>query len=162
VKLYIGIDPGLTGAIASITTEGIFIRVADTPVIGFAGSKRKDYDDGEMAGVLISMTTGWAEDYIVAIESQSARPGQGVSSMLKLGVGYGLWRGIIASLRLRSVIVQPRQWVGDMRAGKEKAQRVLMAKRLFPNAGKQLTKTNHGRADALLIAEWARRNIREA
>ncbi len=161
MKIYIGIDPGLTGAVASVTNEGRFVEVHDAPVITFKGAraKRTEYDDNEMAGILRAMVARGVS--CVAIESQRAMPGQGVSSMLKLGLGYGLWRGVIAALRLPCVIVQPRQWVKDMSAGKEKPQRVLIAKRLFPGV-QEITKTKHGRADALLIAEWARRNVREA
>lgn len=154
MKIYIGIDPGLTGAVASITSEGRFVEVHDAPVVTFSGTARKDYDDDEMAGILRAMVSRGIA--LVAIEAQRSMPGQGVASMLKLGLGYGLWRGVIAGLRLPCTLVQPRQWIKDMNAGKEKVQRVLIAKRLFP-AVQQLTKTKHGRADALLIAEWARR-----
>ena len=152
-KVFVGIDPGLTGALAAVNEKGEFVEVHDCPVA--TGGKRIEYDDLEMAGILKTMTLKGA--YIVAIEAQRARPGNGVSSMLKLGLGYGLWRGAVAALRLRSTIVEPKTWIREMGAGKEKRDHVLAAKRLFPSEWSYLLKSKHGRADALLIAEWARR-----
>ena len=41
-------------------------------------------------------------------------PGQGTRSMLTIGFGYGLWLGILATLRLPYTTVRPAVWKRSM------------------------------------------------
>ena len=105
----------------------------------------------------------------VCIEKQQSMPGQGVSSTFSTGYGFGLWIGILAALGISYTVVRPQTWkremlrdmAGDtMSTGNGKAAARLRAMQLFPSASDQLTRVkDHGRADALLIAEYHRRQL---
>ncbi len=131
-----------------------------TPTIAVGKSKR-DYDIAEMKKILSRGDAKW-----VFIESQSARPGQGVSSTFKTGYGYGIWLGVITSCEISLNVVSPRTWTSKMLSGVPgdgKDRNILAAKRLFPKTdlrkSERARKPHDGIADALLIAEYGRRQI---
>ena len=66
----------------------------------------------------------------------------------------------MAALSIPYVAPRPQEWqrgLVDRKAGKDiKAASLATARRLFPGASLAREK-DHGRADALLIAWWARR-----
>ena len=99
----------------------------------------------------------------VALEKIHSMPGQGVRSMFSMGEGYGLWKGIIMTLGDPMILVTPQAWKKVMMQGmgKEKDASVLRASELFPHIADQLVTPRgrklNGRADALLIAHWCRR-----
>lgn len=97
----------------------------------------------------------------VFIEKVSAMPGQGVSSMFRLGEGYGLWIGIISALKLPLTKVHPATWKKVMMQGiSDKDAARGRAQELFPDAaGYFKRKLDCDRADAVLIAEYGRRQL---
>lgn len=156
MRLFIGIDPGLTGAVALIG-EG-YQEVYDTPTL--MNGKRYDYDVAAMAKILASIGDGNGpslQDYLVVIERAGAMPKQGVSSTFTFGKGFGIWLGIIAAFGLPHEVISPQRWKKAMVPGSgDKDAGRLVAIRLFPKAELHLKK-HHGRADALLLAEYAKR-----
>jgi len=143
---FIGIDPGKSGAVA-LLTEGEAVAI-DWP------------GDPGAAATLLAI---WARRYdirLAALERVSARPGQGVVSMFSFGQNYGAWMGILAAMRIPYILPTPKQWqagVVDRKAGSDpKARSLAAARRLFPEADLS-RKKDHGRADALLLAWYARR-----
>lgn len=148
----IGIDPGLGGAVA-VLPDGCFF---DTPTVPVAKNKRQ-YATAEMADILRRYAVMGA---VAAIERAMAMPGQGLSSTGRFFEGYGIWLGILAALGIPYDIVLPQRWkkmmMPDMTRAKDAAR--LRAMQLFPDlAGHLNLKRHHGRADALLIAEFRRR-----
>jgi crossover junction endodeoxyribonuclease RuvC len=154
---YIGIDPGKQGAVAVLSEDG-FPMLYDCPLVG------KELDVVSMATLL----RPYCELGAVAIlEKVGARPGQGVVSMFSFGVGYGMWRGILAAFGARVHLVAPQTWKAAMLRDTDKSKdaSVLTAMSLFPGlAAKQLTGSRggikDGRAEALLLAEYGRRTNR--
>ena len=61
-------------------------------------------------------------------------PGQGTRSMFTIGFGYGLWLGILATLRLPYTAVRPGMWKRAMALGKDKEASRLRAQQLYPGA----------------------------
>lgn len=161
--IYIGIDPGLYGAVAALDADGRVLSLQDTPVLAVKkGQKtRHVYVESQMAALISALCQQHANypTTCVALENVHAMPGQGVVSMFGLGVGLGIWRGIIAARRLRVTLVEPAVWKRAMgvAAGADKGASVVRALQLFPSAAGQLDrKKDHGRADALLLAEYLR------
>lgn len=155
--IYIGIDPGLDGAMAVLLGRGPpMLLDAPTSVITKGKKKRRAYDVSMMAGHL-NLYRGSAT--LVALEAVHAMPGQGVTSMFSMGYGFGLWRGIIAACELPCELVTPRVWKNKMvGVGTDKNASRLKAIDLFPSVADWLKrKKDHGRAEALLIAEYVRR-----
>jgi crossover junction endodeoxyribonuclease RuvC len=118
-----------------------------------------------MAGVLSTYRPG--DVSLVVLEQSQAMPGQGVTSMFTVGVGFGLWWGIVATLGLPLEFVRPCVWVRAIlkgQPGEGKARALGYVARRFPGA--ELTPPRcraprDGRADALCLAVWGmgRRNM---
>lgn len=168
--IYIGIDPGLNGAVAVINEEyysqepRVTITVVDTPTmeVESSGKVRNKYNTAAMADLLAPF--GKQEHTLVVLESVHSMPKQGVASSFTFGEGLGMWKGIIAAFGLPLEMPSPQRWkklmVADM--GKDKDASRLRAIQLFPALASQLSrKKDDGRAEALLMAEYGRRLRKE-
>lgn len=153
MTIYIGIDPGKTGALAAVNGSGESILVVDLPWIG------KDVDIQAVRDHV-----GWARarDRVVAcVEYQQAFPGQGAVSAYTLGEGVGQIKGLLLGLDVPFDEVRPAKWkvALELPAKAEKDKSRMLARRLFPHADLG-TRKDQGRSDALLIAEYRRRQER--
>ncbi len=151
--MKIGIDPGLSGAIAFLKDDGELISVVDMPVMAGTG-KRQQVNAAELVRILNPFPdVKWAPNSQIAyVERVSAMPGQGVSSMFSFGTSYGIVLGVLAALQIPVVLVHPATW--KKRAGltgKDKDYcRTLMQQR-YPMAALG-RKKDIGRAEAMAIA----------
>src|SRR5438132_2118900 len=131
--------------------------VFDTPVARVKGVKktRTEYQPQAMAALLRNFVGARCT---TALELVHSMKGQGVVSTFGFGRGLGLWEGILAALRIPYQLIPPQRWKAAMLhgMGKEKDASRIAAQRLFPNADLSLRK-HHGRAEALLLAEFLRR-----
>jgi len=157
--IVIGIDPGITGAVAAIDAGNV-VAIWDAPTIEIrVGKKTKnDYMPSEMAAIF---SRNELEIAHVFIEKVGAMPGQGVVSMFGFGNGFGSWLGILAALKLPYTLVTPQAWKKEiMRGMRDKDAARLRAQQLFPALTEKLSrKKDIGRADAVLIAEYGRRQL---
>lgn len=151
--IFVGIDPGITGAVAII--DGGNIVFHDTPTIQTKNGKKTktEFMPSEMADILATQ-----KGCHVFIEKVGAMPGQGVTSMFSFGKGYGIWIGILAALKIPYTFTTPQAWKKHLMQGmKDKDAARIRAQQLYPCATKELSrKKDIGRADALLIAEYGR------
>ena len=147
---YLGIDPGKSGAVAVVDADGNLLLVFDTPLIG------RDYDAGEMVDFLTEHRESRA-----ALEIQHAMPKQGVSSTFTTGYGYGLWYMALTALGIPFDLVRSQDWKRALGipAGRDKADSVAAAQRLFPGGDFTGPRggVKDGRAEACLLAEYRRR-----
>jgi crossover junction endodeoxyribonuclease RuvC len=152
MTVFIGLDPGVSGAIAILAPNGV--TFADMPVLEV--KKKQTLDYAGLACILRPFSGGGA---FVAVELVGAMPGQGVSSMFKFGQCYGAALATLATLEIPYELVTPPVWKRAYRLiGCEKDESRAAALRLFPQcAGDLKLKKHHGRADALLMAEYLRR-----
>lgn len=148
--LFLGIDPGQTGALAVINNDRSVLLLEDWP------------GDERQAALLISTATviDVNGDLTCAIEKVSAMPGQGVTSMFKFGQNFGIWLGILAAFQIPFELVRPQKWQkGIISKAMDKKPAIAAAGRLFPRA--EITGPRgggkDGRADALLIAYYCMR-----
>jgi hypothetical protein len=117
---------------------------------------RDEYDPAAMHAKLLDALDGWplALDAEVVLEAQGARPGQGVASMYRIGLGFGLWLGLVVSCRVPYRIVQPTAWkrhAGLLGAPKRVSR--LRAQQRFPSLG-VIGPADEGPAEALLLASY--------
>jgi crossover junction endodeoxyribonuclease RuvC len=148
--ISLGIDPGLTGALTVLDGDGTLVAVHDAPVLTLLTTRgtRQEYDVPGLVGLL----TPYAGPQVhVTIEESQAMPGQGVRSMFTIGLGFGLWLGVLTALALPYTRVRPGPWKRALHLGTDKEQSRLRAQQLFPGAELRLKK-HHGRAEALLLA----------
>jgi crossover junction endodeoxyribonuclease RuvC len=162
--IVVGIDCGKGGAIACLRDQEV--RFWDMPTIRTALKARSDYDVVEMAAII--RDCGPLERLRVFLEKQQAMPAelhgrqQGVATSFQIGVGYGVWLGILGALGVSHEAVAPATWkrvmLADMPKGKEASK--AKAKQLYPHAadGLRLVK-HHNRAEALLIAGYGQRQL---
>jgi len=160
MKYFIGIDPGQTGAVAALDEEGKVLGVCDTPILTIKKNKgtRHELDRPAMVTIIYRITQDGPSVY-AAIERVNSMPGQGVASSFSFGMGYGIWLGILTSLHIPHDLVHPTRWKKVMldSMGKNKDASRIRAKELFGNQVDLSLKKHHGRADALLLAEYRRR-----
>lgn len=158
--IYIGIDPGLQGGIAFINEDNTLDAFA-TPVI--AG---KDYDIQAMREMLVRVPDYFENNMFVTIEQQISMPGQGLTSTLQTGKGFGIWLGLLSGLEMPYQVVTARQWQNKLFSGTSpkldtKARSEIVAKRLFPKAdfrkSERARKAHDGLTDGACIAEYGRR-----
>jgi crossover junction endodeoxyribonuclease RuvC len=156
---YIGIDPGKKGAIAFITEQGETVH--DMPL---------DWDgriDAQGLLILITSKVVSANSSICFLEKSQAMPGQGVTSTFNYGAGYGAIRAVLQIACVPFQEIHPMKWKKEYALiKKEKADSVAIARQLFPNAPLVREKRGgvemllDGRAEAILIAEFCRRQTR--
>ena len=156
--IIVGIDPGLKGAIATLSNGRPAVRIMPTLKMG----KSKLTLDERLIFQILKRRAEAIEH--VFIEKVSAMPGQGVTSCFNFGCGWGVLRGICVGLQLPYTLVHPTTWkrvmCKDMPKG-SKDTSIIIAKRLWPDVNLRPTprsrKDSDGLADALLIAEYGRR-----
>jgi len=165
ICIYIGIDPGLDGGIAALIppsneNQRTEVNLTKTPVIG-----GKDYDIQDMKRIL-STYRMIGFDMFCTIENQISMPGQGLTSTLQTGKGFGIWLGLLAGLEIPYQVIAAISWQKKLFTGVKgnlntKAKSEVIAKRLFPNAdfrkSDRARVANDGLTDAACIAEYGRR-----
>jgi crossover junction endodeoxyribonuclease RuvC len=149
VTLFIGIDPGLSGAIAVLNGEGALIAVDDLPVI--RDLRLAWIHGGELQGFILSALEGARA--VAFVERVSSMPGQGVASSFQFGVGFGSILSVLQTLQIAIEFVTPGVWKKSYGLSKDKHASLHKARLLFPTADLHLAK-HDGRAESLLIARF--------
>jgi crossover junction endodeoxyribonuclease RuvC len=149
----IGIDPGLSGAVAVINgTDSLRVFDMPTMTIDRNGKAKRQVSASELAEMIYVMKS---DDCHVYCERVGAMAGQGVTSVFSFGRSFGMIEGILAAFKLQVTYVAPATWTkGIGRAPGKDASRAR-AMELFPNNQSDFKRVkDDGRADAALIAAW--------
>ena len=145
IDIFIGIDPGKSGAIAWIYRDD---RMPEWVLL--KGTEADIVSD-------IRPLTLWEDqDTFCVLEHVHSMPKQGVASSFNFGASYGFLRGLLTAFEIPFEKCQPLKWQkylgcqskGNKNITKSKAQE------LFPQIAGKVT---HQNADAILIAEYCRR-----
>lgn len=153
-RLTFGIDPGLTGAVATLI-DGEPGPVLDMPTVEVDGWG--EVDARAVVVFIRELRAAHPDAYVSAcIEKVGARPGDGGTSAFRFGQTAGKLQAILEVLGIPATRVVPAQWKRSfslLRQDKDAARLLAIAR--FPSAQKVLSrKKDNGRADALLIALW--------
>ena len=144
---FIGIDPGKSGGIAYIDTEQ-----------GIAGTE--PYSDTALIDLCADAR---GRNVMCCLEKVGARPGQGVVSMFSFGQSVGYIKGVLESFRIPYQEISPQKWKKEFGLNSEKAASAEVCRKLFPDvsllASPRCKKPHDGMAEALLMAEYARRHL---
>lgn len=156
--ITLGIDPGLSGALAILSETGEYELVWDLPVV--RSGKLSWIDGARLHSFLIEAQAG--KPARCFIERVQAFPKQGLSSAFNFGVGFG---SILSTLQARGIAIEfvtPAAWKKAMGLNSDKHASLDRGRLLFPAAPLELKK-HEGRAEALLLAYWGfRQTIRKA
>lgn len=155
----IGIDPGMSGAIAQFD-EGRLRAITDMPVVVI---KRGKGNKREIAlPQLVAIIRLMAPDH-VWLERVGAMPGQGVTSMFSFGRGVGQIEGVLAALGVPVSYVAPRTWQKAVGMAKGPHGSRHRAGQLMPDMAASWPLVKHdGRADAALIGWYGCRQMPSA
>lgn len=158
--LYIGIDPGLHGAVGFLYPNGSAAgQFAPTRKVKQGRKERLTYDICAMRDLLRQPFDEYRDmfdDVHVCVEQAQAMPKQGVVSMFSIGVGYGLWQGLLVGSQLAYTTVRPAIWKKVMVPnGPDKAASLKAARKRWPKVDFSLAK-DEAVAEALLIAAYAK------
>ena len=150
----IGIDPGLSGAIAILEDDKIK-EIFDMPVMA-EGKKNKRQLNNALLVKLIKDNIKNYEDTVIVVEKVNAMPGQGVTSMFNFGQTFGAIKGISAALGLPIFFVRPAKWKKHFELiNSSKDASRTKAIEMFPSISEQLSKKKDvNKSDALLIARY--------
>jgi len=158
-KAYIGIDPGITGAIGVIADS--LEWVVDVPTYYNPKAERNEYDFFRMYELLRdynSYSYDWCDEGCkLSLEQQQAMPKQGVSSTFHTGRGYGAWEALCWATTPNFQIVSPRKWKKALGLTTDKEKSRKLAIKLYPKMEEMLRrKKDHNRAEALLLAHYTK------
>lgn len=153
-NVYIGVDPGKKGGIA-------FIH----PATGEYGAYPMPETRNQVYKLLQELKTRYPGTVHAAVELVHSMPKQGVASMFTFGKGCGEVLGILTALEAVIYEPTPQAWKKVMMTGTDKSKdaAIQVAENLFPDIQlipKGCRVPNDGMAEALLLAEWCRRQQR--
>ena len=150
MTLYLGVDPGLGGALAFFSTDTNCLDVYDMPTFSVLvkGKPRRKLDRKALHGILASRPSGYA-----VLELVHAMPRQGVTSAFTFGEVYGATAQCLVSNSWDILHVLPRVWKGHFGLSADKDASRALATAKFPmHADLFERKKNDGRAEAALMA----------
>ena len=150
----IGIDPGLSGAIA-VMEDNKVLNLFDIPVMS-EGKKNKRQLNSALLVNLLKKNINKEEEVAVVVEQVNAMPGQGVTSMFNFGQTFGAIKGISATLKLPIYFVRPSKWKKhfDLINSSKDASRTK-AIEIYPSLAEKLSKKKDvNKSDAILIARF--------
>jgi len=143
-RVFIGIDPGISGGIGIIYNESYYAAKCPNTVAEMADE------------IAMVREVGPDLSCYAIIEKVHSMPGQGVVSTWKFGANYGQWLGILATLKIPYVLVTPHKWMSHYgsrpKIKKDRKNHLKdLAQQRFPDV-----KITLATADAMLIANYLR------
>ena len=151
----IGIDPGLSGAIAVLDDLKVF-DMFDMPVMSEGKKNKNQLNSAQLVNIIKKHTVSGST--FVIVEQVSAMPGQGVTSMFNFGQTFGSIKGICAALNLPIFYVRPAKWKKhfELINSSKDASRTKVIE-MYPSISDRLSrKKDVNKADAILIARYFR------
>jgi hypothetical protein len=149
-RRYLGIDPGLAGALALLDEDGTLLDVVDMPTLAEGTGGRRAIN----APLLAVQLRAWAPSQAFC-EFVGARPGEGAVGAFSFGRCRGVIEGTLGTLAVPVDMIAPAWWkrrVGiPPGADKKDAARSEAIRRWPGMADKFARKKDDGRAEAALI-----------
>ncbi len=150
----IGIDPGLSGAIAILENNKV-LGIFDMPVMAEGKKNKRQLNSSQLANIIKENTKN-VEETVVIVEQVNAMPGQGVTSMFNFGQTFGAIKGVCATLELPIFFVRPSKWKKhfELINSSKDASRTKVIE-MYPSFAEKLSKKKDvNKSDAILIARF--------
>ncbi len=149
----IGIDPGLSGAIAVLENKKV-LNIFDMPVMSEGKKNKRQLNSALLVNLIKDNIKN--EEVSVVVEQVNAMPGQGVTSMFNFGQTFGAIKGICAALELPIFFVRPSKWKKHfelINSSKDSSRTKVIE--MYPKLSNQLAKKKDvNKSDAILIARF--------
>ncbi len=150
----LGIDPGLSGAIAILEKKKV-LNLFDMPVMAEGKKNKKQLNSAQLVNIIRENSIG-DEEIAVVVEQVNAMPGQGVTSMFNFGQTFGAIKGVCAALNLPIFFVRPSKWKKYfelINSSKDSSRTKVIE--MYPSLSSQLAKKKDvNKSDAILIARY--------
>jgi len=158
MRLLLGIDPGLSGALAWLDMDtGSIVQLSDMPIVPKTSKKKAHINIKELAD-LIAGESLYTD--AVVIEYVSAAPKQGLASTFKFGFGTGVLHGICTAHNMLISTVPPAVWKMGLGLSRSKDESRALASKIWPEKAQLFErKKDDGRAEAALIGHYGLRSI---
>lgn len=153
-RWFLGIDPGLSGALAwyDPTYDELDVKDMPTHTVKSNGKQRRKIDFRLLAAYVDNSRTFTQK---ALIEEVNAMPGQGVTSMFSFGKAAGAVEMAVAYSAIPYDMVTPVKWKKAMRVTGQKDEARRAASRLMPKHAHLWARVkDDGRAEAALIAYY--------
>ncbi len=162
---FIGIDPGLSGAISVINDKQLFIFLEDIPIMAKSKGHGRVKNCVNPKGVF-DILESWIKvlgpnrkKIVVYMENVSSRPGDGAAGAFSFGDTFGSLKAVCACVGLSLNLVTPAAWKNYFKIDADKEVARAYAISQFPEASSHLSrKKDHDRAESLLIALYGVQN----
>ena len=154
IMKIIGIDPGLSGAIAILENKKV-LKIFDIPVMSEGKKNKRQLNSAQLVNIVRENINN-NEEIAVVVEQVNAMPGQGVTSMFNFGQTFGAIKGVCAALRLPIYFVRPSKWKKhfELINSSKDASRTKVIE-MYPHLSDQLSKKKDvNKSDAILIARF--------
>ena len=150
----IGVDPGLTGAIAILDGNKV-INLFEMPVMAEGKKNKRQLNSAQLVSIIKENIKN-KEETAVIVEQVNAMPGQGVTSMFNFGQTFGAIKGVCAALELPIFFVRPSKWKKHfelINSSKDSSRTKVIE--MYPSLSNQLSKKKDvNKSDAILIARF--------
>ena len=152
--MILGIDVGISGAIAVLTSDGKLVNVFDIPVLHDGPAGRRSINAVLLAFHLREIGK---EITIAYVESVGPRPGEGAVGAFAFGRSRGVIEGVLAAYGVPVQFIAPAKWkrVIGIPPGKIEAKDLARSEiiRRFPEHANFFQLKKHSdRAEACLVA----------
>jgi len=150
--LVLGIDPGLGGALALLTSDGVLLDLADMPVLADGAAGRRAIN----APLLAARVRAWGAG-VAYCELVGPRPGEGAVGAFGFGRSRGIIEGTLGALAIPVEMVAPAWWkrrvgIPPGKVGTKDAARSEAIRRWPARADLFARVKDDGRTEAALIA----------
>ena len=150
----IGIDPGLSGAIAVLDNNKV-LKIYDMPVMAEGKKNKRQLNSAQLVNIIKENIKNHDEINVV-VEQVNAMPGQGVTSMFNFGQTFGAIKGVCAALSLPIFFIRPSKWKKYfelINSSKDSSRTKVIE--MYPSIANQLSKKKDvNKSDAILIARF--------
>ena len=149
MSLILGVDPGAVSGAFAVLDSGTLLECDDLPTIA---SGKTRWVDSTLLSRLLELKAG--RPMLAAVERQSARPGQGVSSTFVSATAYGSLLAVLQIAGCSIELITAAKWKAALGLSADKQQSLDRARLLYPSASLD-RKRDHGRAESILLAHYA-------
>lgn len=153
--LVLGIDPGLSGAVAVLRGDSVEL-LEDLPVVQFSNARIKNRIDAASLAEILRPFAG--EIGLAVVGRTAARPGEAPSGSYSFGYTSGVIAGVLGTLQIPVTLPMPAVWKRAMSLSPDKNLSRSRAIELYPAIAPKLSRIkDHDRAEAVLMARYGQK-----
>lgn len=149
-QILIGIDPGVTGAVAFYRPSDGALVIEDMPT-RTRPNGRREVCGKQLAGMIAKFCNFHNTAIVEWVSAMTGK--ESAASMFQFGRSYGMILGVLAAHHVATIETPPGVWKGLLGLSRDKRKSLEMARDVFPKHRHYFVLQKHnGRAEAALLA----------